>query len=168
MRAAQCILLVLMLLAFGTVDPAAASAKKVVTVYQDGDVFCPRRVFVVGNVAVQAGRCYTPVVFRDRSGAFFAFMDPSVQMSRGQLVRLDTREGRRARAGIFFLVPLRVTRQVSLIPVNTIQLVRLQEEDDVDDDDDDDSDRRIKRGRLIIVIPTMPTPDVTVTIVVNF
>ncbi len=167
MRAAQCILLVLMLLAFGTVDPAAASAKKVVTVYQEGDVFCPRRAFVVGNVAVQAGRCYTPVVFRDRRGAFFAFMDPSVQMSRGQLVRLDTREGRRARAGIFFFVPIRVTRQVSLIPVNTIQLVRLQEEDEVDDDDDDDdAHRHIKRARLIIVFPT--TPDVTVTIVVNF
>ncbi len=167
MRAAQCILLVFMLLAFGTVDPTAVSAKKVVTVYQQGDVFCPRRAFVVGNVAVQPGRCYTPVVFRDRRGPFFALMDPSVRMPRGQLVRLDTREGRRARAGIFFFVPILVTRQVSLIPVNTIQLVRLQEEDE-DDDDDDDSNRHIKRARLIIVFPTMPTPGVTVTIVVNF
>ncbi len=166
MRAAQCILLVLMLLAFGTVGPAGAKPKKAVADYQEGGVFCPRRAFVVGNVVVQAGRCYTPVVFRDRRGAFFAFMDPSVQIPWGQLVYLDTREGRRARAGIFFFVPIQVTRQVSFIPLNTIQLVRLHEQDEDEDDEDDEGHGHSRRGRLIVVFPT--TPDIIVTIVVNF
>ncbi len=175
MRAARFIVLVITLLAVAAANPAVASAKNsthtVVKVFHEGEAFCPRRVFVLGRVAVQSGRCYIPVVLRDRRGAFLAFMDPSVSIPRGQLVRLDTPEGRKAKSRIFFLVPIQMTWQIGLIPVNTIQLIQLQEEDEVDEDEDEDHGDfkgNFKHSRLIIVLPTMQTPSLIVTFIVNF
>ncbi len=166
------ILILVMLVATGPgVLPARAGTRVVVTVYQEGQSFCPSRVYRVGNVAVQSGHCYVPTVLRDRRGTFLAFIDPSVSIPQGQLVRLDSSAGRRARTQMYFLVPVKMTRQMNLIPVNTIQLIQLREEDDVDEPDGDNNNNQgnnVRRARLIVLLPVMHNPVLTATFDVRF
>ncbi len=172
MRILQLSVLFLVLVVLATMPPALANSKHVkTTVVQEGHVFCPTRVLVVGGVAVRAGRCYVLAVLRDTRGAFFAFMDPGVRITAGQLVRLDTPAGRKLRARIFYLVPMQMSPQVVLIPVNTIQLIRLREEDEEDEDEDEDEREhhvRVVSSNFTLILISMPIPNVTVTFVVNF
>src|SRR5262249_37457099 len=121
----------------------------------------------IGNVIVPAGRCYKLAVLRDNRGAFLAFMEPSVRIPSGKIERLDSSEGRIARGRVFFLVPIRNTAQIALVPVNTIQLIRLHEEDE-EDEDEDGHNARVRRSTLIVALPNLPVPNVSVTFVVTF
>lgn len=165
MRIVRFPLLLLVLLTFATWSPAWAGGDRKhvkVSVYDEGRAYCPPRALVIGRVAIPAGRCYRLAVLRDHRGAFLAFVDPSVRIPRGRLERLDDEEGGRIREHIFFLVPLQMTSQLVIVPVNTIQLVRLREEDD--EDEDEDHVERINGGRLVVFLPTAPTPSVTIVV----
>ncbi len=162
---------VLVLLALVSTPPAQAGSKHVrVTMVDEGHAFCPARVFVVGGVAVRAGRCYVLAVLRDTRGAFFVFMDPATKLPRGQLVSLNTSEGHKIRGRIYYQVPMPRTAQVLFIPMNTIQAIQLREEDEEDEDEDDEHEHhvRVVQSNLILILTSMPTPDVTVTFVVRF
>ncbi len=155
------------LVALAVTSPALASGQKKhvrVSVYDEGHAYCPPRNFVIGNLAVPGGRCYQVAVVRNTRGAFLAFLDPRVVIPADRLERLDSDEGRSIRRHIFFLVPLPMTSQLVLLPVNTLQLIRLQEEDEEDEDDNE----HIRRGNLVVFVPHAPTPNVSVTIVVTF
>jgi len=135
--------------------------------YEEGHAFCPPRALVIGRTIVPAGRCYTLAVFRDNRGAFLAFMDPSVRIPSGRIERLDGSEGRKVKGYIFFLVPIRNSAQIARVPVNTIQLIRLREEDE-EDEDEDNHDVHVRRSTLIVALPNLPIPNVSVTFVVTF
>ena len=57
-----------------------------------------------------------------------------------------------------------MTSQLVLVPVNTIQLIRLREEDEGDEDHRDHTGR----GNLVVIVPQASTPNVSVTIMVTF
>jgi hypothetical protein len=170
MRIGRFALLLLGLLTLPTMSPVWASDKDKhirVKEYEEGHAFCPSRALVIGNTIVPAGRCYELAVLRDNRGAFLAFMDPSVRIPSGKIERLDSSEGRKARGHIFFLVPIQNTAQIALVPVNTIQLIRLREEDEEDEDEEEHA-VHVSRSTLIVVLPNLPIPNVSVTFVVTF
>ena len=170
MRIGRLALLSLILLALPTMSPGWANARDKhikVKEYEEGHAFCPPRALVIGNVLVPAGRCYTLAVLRDNRGAFMAFMDPSVRIPSGKIERLDDSEGRRVKRSIFFLVPIQGTPRIALVPVNTIQLIRLHEEDE-EDEDEDAHNVHLRRSTLIVALPNLPVPNVSFTIVVTF
>lgn len=103
----------------GPAEPA--SPKPVVR--NAGEVYCPTRPLVSGNVIIPAGRCYMLSVLRDRSGTFLAFVPQGERIPPGQLVRLDTPAGPKLK-GRLFLIPL--STGVALVPLNTVQLVPTQ------------------------------------------
>jgi len=143
--------------------------------HQKGQVYCPTQVMVVGKVVVQPGRCYLLAVVRDGRGTFLAFVNPKVKI-QSRRVHLDSDEGRKIRGQIIFQVPLAATGLgVMTIPLNTVQLVQVQEryEHDKDDDDDDDDDRkregrRKDKEKVTLVVTGVPIPNLSVTFVVNF
>jgi hypothetical protein len=49
-----------------------------------------------------------------------------------------------------------------VIPVNTIQLIRMRQEDE------DEGDRRPAHSTLVVAFPNLPVPNVTVAIGVTF
>lgn len=168
-------LVFLLLLTLTGTFPAFANAgdsKHVkVKVYGEGNAFCPRQVLALGRVAIQTGRCYLLAVLRDNRGAFLAFVDPAVRIPQGQLVRLDTPAGRKLRGRIFYLVPLQMTGQIIVaIPVNTVQLVQLREEDeeDADEDEDEHKERHILASTLVVILTSSPLPGLSITFVVRF
>ncbi len=170
MRIGRLALSLLILLALPTMSPAWANDKGKhlkIKEYEEGHAYCPARALAIGNVIVPAGRCYQLAVLRDTRGAFLAFMDPSVRIPSGRIERLDNSEGRRARGHIFFLVPIQRTAQIALVPVNTIQLIRLREEDE-EDEDEDEHNAHVRRSTLIVAFPNLPVPNVSVTFVVTF
>lgn len=136
-----------------------------VSEYEEGHAYCPHRPIAIGNVVVPRGRCYELAVLRDHRGAFLAFMDPDVRLPSREVRRLDSSEGRRASGLIAFLVPIQSTSRIALIPVNTIQLIRLREEDEEDEDEDQP---RIHRSTLIVAVPTSTVSNVAVTFVITF
>jgi hypothetical protein len=163
-------LVLLILLVLPMMSPGWVHAKDKHTKvkdYEEGRAFCPPRALVIGNVLVPAGRCYTLAVLRDPRGAFLAFMDPSVQIPSGKIERLDDSEGRKVKRHIFFLVPIQPTARIALVPVNTIQLIRLHEEDE-EDEDEDAHNVHLRRSTLIVALPNLPVPNVSVTFVVTF
>jgi hypothetical protein len=161
------------LVSLAATSPAVASGgnsgdKKHVKVseYDEGHAYCPPRNVIIGNMAVRGGRCYQVAVVRNTRGAFLAFLDPTVRIPVGRLEYLDGDEGRGIRGHILYLVPMPMTNQLVLVPVNTIQLIRLREEDE--EDEDEDHNEHIRRGNLVVIVPNAPTPNVSVTIVVTF
>jgi len=138
--------------------------------YEEGRAFCPSRALVIGGTIVPAGRCYQVAVLRDHRGTFLAFMDPEVRIPHGKIKRLEGEEGRKIKTRIFFLVPIQRTAQIAVIPVNTIQLIRLREEDEDEDEDEDahEHDRRPTHSTLVVALPNLPVPNVTVVIGVTF
>lgn len=168
MRHVRIFLVLVTLPALSAIFPAAASADKHVRVseYGEGRAYCPPRNAVIANMAVRGGRCYQVGVIRNARGAFLAFLDPSVRIPRGRLQRLDGEEGRRITGHIIYLVPMPLTSQLVLVPVNTFQLIRLREEDE--EDEDEDHNEHISRGNLIVFVPQAQTPNVSVTIAVSF
>lgn len=139
--------------------------------YNKGQVYCPSRALVVGNVVVPSGRCYILAVVRDGRGTFLAFLHPRAKVP-DHPVRLDSGEGRKIQAQIVYLVPVQAGLAVVTIPLNTIQLVRIQErhehDDEDDDDDEQDADGKIKTEKVVLVITGVPVPNLTVTFVVRF
>lgn len=104
--------------------PAAPPGQGQKPVVRDaGQVYCPSRPLVSGNVIVPAGRCYMLSVLRDRTGTFLAFVPQGERVPRGQLVRLDTPAGPKLK-GRLFLIPL--STGVGLVPLNTLRLVPAQ------------------------------------------
>ena len=181
MRVARLAVLLLLLLALPTMFAFRAGAEdrhSRVTEYGEGHAYCPPRALIIGAMIVPAGRCYKLGVLRDNRGAFLAFLDPGVRIHSGERERLDSDEGRGVRGQILFLVPMQMTGQIALLPVNTIQLIRLREVDEEGDrgeegdqeGDHHDGDHRAHsgRGKLVVIIPNAPTPNVEVTIVVSF
>ncbi len=154
-----------------TASPVWAESKRVRhTVVEEGQRFCPQRTLVLGGMAIRGDRCYVLAALRDKRGAFIAFMNPSARIPHGQVVRLDSDEGRKARGWIIYLVPMATNSRLALIPVNTIQLIQLGEDDEEDDDEDEDGEHhtRVVSSSLTIVVTTTPTPNTIVTFVINF
>jgi hypothetical protein len=172
MGRARFFLMGLALVSLAATFPSAAlgdqGEKKHVRVseYGEGHAYCPPRNVVIGNMAVQGGRCYQVAVVRNTQGAFLAFLDPAVRIPVGRLENLNSDEGRGIKGHIIFLVPLPMTSQLVLVPVNTLQLIRLREEDQ--EDEDEDHNQHISRGTLVVFVPNAPTPNVSVTVVVTF
>jgi hypothetical protein len=136
-----------------------------VSEYAEGNAYCPRRPMTIGAVVVPAGRCYTLAMLRNQHGAYLAFLDPAIRLRRDRVARLTDWEGRHAWGGVLFLVPIPGNAQIALIPVNTIQLIRLRQEDDEDDDEDRP---QVRRSTLVVVAPASITPNVSVTFVITF
>ncbi|HKX18392.1 MAG TPA: hypothetical protein VJT33_10325 [bacterium] len=131
-----------------------------ITEYAEGNPYCPHRPIAVGRVVVPAKRCYTLAVFRNDRGAYLAFLDPAVRLHRHEAERLGSLEGRMAWNQILFLVPIPRDARSAMIPMNTIQLIRLREEDEEDEDR--------PRSALVLMVPAPAVPTVSATIVINF
>jgi hypothetical protein len=118
-------------LVMATVAPGAPGPKikpLKVKVYGRGEAFCPAAALVYGSVVIQGGRCYTLFVLRERAGTFLAFGPPGPPMiPPGQIVRLSTPAGAKARGRFFYLVPIYAS--AVLVPVNTVTLVSVRAED---------------------------------------
>ena len=191
MGRARFFLMGLALVSLAATSPAMASGEKAdkrhvrVYDYGEGRAYCPSRTVIIGNLAVQGGRCYQAAVVRNNRGAFLAFLDPTVRIPVGRLEYLNSDVGYGIRGHIIFLVPLQMTSQLALFPVNTLQLIRLREQDEEDADEGNGqyyngqyydgqyydggyNNERIPRGHLVVYIPNAPTPNVSVTIVVTF
>lgn len=177
MRILGSMLVLSLLLALGVTHPPAASAKTkvIATVVNEGTQYCPQRSYLMGGVKVRSGRCYTPMVFRDRRGTYLGFVNSPAGIPAGQVVRLDTPAGRRARAQTVLLVPMQYGGQNVPIPVNTVQLVRLRQEidEEVDEDDDDNNNSQIDwnnvhQGRVIVLLPAMHMRNPVATYVVRY
>lgn len=135
-----------------------------VSEYDEGNAYCPRRPMGIGHVVVPAGRCYTLAVFRNERGAYLAFLSPTARLRKHEAERLAGLEGRRAWNQILFIVPIPSSARIGLIPMNTIQLIRLREEDA-----DDEEDRpRAQRSALVVVVPASTMPTVSATFVITF
>lgn len=106
----------------GPGEPAGPKAM----VRHAGDLFCPARTLVSGNVIIPAGRCFMLSVLRDRTGTFLAFVPQGEKIPPGQLVRLNTPAGPKLK-GRLFLIPLSTT--TALVPLNTMTLVGAQIQD---------------------------------------
>ncbi|MBI3976242.1 MAG: hypothetical protein HY334_07595 [Armatimonadetes bacterium] len=128
LRLVTCALAVLVAVAGAGIPADAKPAKpKKVKVYAQGQVYCPASVLVAGSVVIQAGRCYTLYVIREPRGTFLAFAAPQAFIPPGQIVRLTTPAGAKAKAKILYLVPIQ-TRAV-LVPVNAMTPVAVRVED---------------------------------------
>lgn len=136
-----------------------------VSEYAEGNAYCPRRPMTIGAVVVPAGRCYTLAVLRNQRGAYLVFLDPSVRLRQDRAARLTDWDGRHAWGEILFLIPIPGNAQIALIPVNTIQLIRLRQEDNEDEDEDQP---QVHRSTLVVVAPASITPNVSVTFVITF
>src|SRR5579859_3990794 len=170
MRMSRIALLLLVLLTVPLCAPAWTRAAGKdgrhvrVNEYDEGRAYCPRRPITIGHVIVPAGRCYTLAVFRNEHGAYLAFLDPAVRLHRQEAEGLGSWEGRRAWNQILFLVPIPRDARTALIPMNTIQLIRLREEDE----NDDEGRPRAGRSALVVVVPAPAVPTVSATFVINF
>lgn len=103
--------------------PAGQPAGPKPMVRNAGELFCPTKTLVAGNVIIPAGQCFMLSVLRDRTGTFLAFVPRGEKIPPGQLVRLNTPAGPKLK-GRLFLVPLSSSTQ--LVPLNTVQLVPAQ------------------------------------------
>src|SRR3989442_15967273 len=62
-------------------------------------------------------------VLRNDHGTFLAFLNPSVERSRGP-IRLNSEDGRRVSTKVIYLVPIGAAGiSAAVIPVNTVRLV---------------------------------------------
>ncbi len=128
MRFARLFLLAIITIALLT--PTAAGNDRRVRILSQGEVFCPSKTLLLGNVVVDEGRCFRLGILRERQGAFLALVDSVVAIRRNQPVFLDTPFGFKVRERIVVLAPIRMTRQIiSIIPLNAIQLVPVRVED---------------------------------------
>lgn len=141
------LLVVLLIVAVVGIAAEAKPAKPLkVKAYGQGQVFCPTTVLIAGGIVIQTGRCYTLYVIRDGRGTFLAFAQPQAFIPPGQIVRLSTPAGAKARAKIIYLVPIRTT--VVLLPVNTMTLVAVRVED--------------FGPQVAVVLTSVPAPNLTV------
>lgn len=139
--------------------------------YRRGQAFCPSHMLVVGNVIVQPGRCYMLAVLRDRGGTFLAFLSPSAKIHGNERIRLSGDEGHEVRSKILYLVPIQATGLSGVvIPMNSIQLVQIHEEDRHDEEGENEQEGQQGEGRdhVVLVITGIPVPNLSVTFVVRF
>lgn len=144
-----------------------------VTDYAEGHPLCPVRRLIIGDVTVRGGHCYVVVVVRDGETPFVAFADPPLRIPQGQVARLDTPEGMGLRARILYRVPMpaQVSAQMLGIPPNTMQLVRLHEEDEIEETGTPQQGLEITRvvqARLTVILTGAPQPAMSVTFAVRF
>ena len=137
--------------------------------YRKGQAFCPAHVLVVGNVIVQPGRCYVLAVLRDGHGTFLAFLHPSAEVHTNATIRLSSDDGRKIQSKIVYLVPIQAAGlSAVVIPVNTIRLVQIHEEDRHEDEDEDNQENRQGKDQVVLIITGIPVPNLSVTFVVRF
>lgn len=181
MKLGRLLLVFPILLALAPFSPTRVGADQVyaqmhgvrVTEYNAGHPLCPVRRFVIGNVAVRGGHCYIPVVVRDSEGTFLAFADPPLRIHRDQLVSLDSPGGISLRARILYRVPMpaQMSGETLPIPMNTLQLARLRQEDEVEDSGNPQEGFEVTHvlsSRLTVIMTGAPLPGTSVTFVVHF
>ncbi len=116
--------------------------------FEKGQAFCPAHVLVVGGTLIQSGRCYVLAVLRNDHGTFLAFLNPSVERSIGA-------------AGI----------SAAVIPVNTVRLVGIHEEDRDEEEGENDNEEHnnVVQGNqhVVLVVTGIPIPNLAVTFIVR-
>ena len=148
---------------------APVRAEKKSKDFERGQAFCPSHVLVVGGILVESGRCYVLAVLRNDRGTFLAFLHPSVERSRG-LIRLHSEDGERVSKKVIYLVPIGAAGiSAAVIPVNTVQLVGIHEEDRDEEEADDDEYHNAGQGnqRVVLVVTGIPIPNLAVTFIVR-
>jgi hypothetical protein len=138
--------------------------------FERGKAFCPSHVLVVGGTLIQSGRCYVLAVLRNDHGTFLAFLNPSVKRSHGA-IRLNSEDGRRVSGKVIYLVPIGTTGiSAAVIPVNTVQLVGIHEEDrDEEEGDNNNGGYNVGQGnqQVTLVVTGIPIPNLAVTFIVR-
>ncbi|OLC29340.1 MAG: hypothetical protein AUH31_07200 [Armatimonadetes bacterium 13_1_40CM_64_14] len=152
-----------------TVAPVRAEKKS--KDFEKGQAFCPSHVLVIGGTIIQAGRCYMLAVLRNDHGTFLAFLNPSVERSRGP-IRLNSEDGRRVSTKVIYLVPIGASGiSAAVIPVNTVRLVGIHEEDRDEDEGENDNDEHNNVGqgnqKVVLVVTGIPIPNLAVTFIVR-
>jgi hypothetical protein len=121
--------------------------RRPVGVMRQGNAYCFDRPIAYGDVVIAGGRCYTFYVLRTATGAFLGFGPSGPPMvPPGQLVRLDTPAGAKARGRLFYLVPIPL-RTITL-PIDVIRLVTVQVV--------------VREGRLVIIVPRQGSGESTI------
>jgi hypothetical protein len=150
--------------------PAPVWAEKKSKDFEKGQAFCPSHVLVVGGTLIQPGRCYVLAVLRNERGTFLAFLNPSVERSRGP-IRLNSEDGHRVSTQVIYLVPIGATGiSTVVIPVNTVRLVGIHEEDrDEEEGEDENNGYNVGPGnqKVVLVVTGIPIPNLAVTFVVR-
>src|SRR5713226_4168284 len=135
--------------------------------FERGQAFCPAHALVVGGTLIQSGRCYVLAVLRNNHGTFLAFLNPSVERSRGP-VRLNSEDGQRVSKKVIYLVPIGAAGiSAAVIPMNTVQLVGIHEEDRHEEEGENNN---VDQGsdKVVLVVTGIPIPNLAVTFVVRF
>ncbi len=148
---------------------APVRAEKKSKDFERGQAFCPTHVLVLGGSFIESGHCYVLAVLRNEHGTFLAFLNPSVERSRG-LIRLNSEDGERVSRKVIYLVPIGATGiSAAVIPVNTVQLVGIHEEDRDDDEAENDNEEHIGQGnqKVVLVVTGIPIPNLAVTFIVR-
>jgi len=130
MRSRRCLVLAAaLLLVLSMVPPAWARDSTRVVVVDHGGLFCAPRTLILRQVIIPAERCFKLAVFRQRHGAFLAFLDPAVAVP-ARRVDIVSPGGFVVRERILFLVPIETTEEiVTVVPVNNLLLVPVRVED---------------------------------------
>ena len=139
--------------------------------FERGQAFCPAHALVVGGTLIQSGRCYVLAVFRNNHGTFLAFLNPSVERSRGQ-IRLNSEDGQRVSTKVIYLVPIGAAGiSAAVIPVNTVQLVGIHEEDRHEEEGENNEGQYGNGGqgndKVVLVVTGIPIPNLAVTFIVR-
>jgi hypothetical protein len=139
--------------------------------FERGQAFCPAHVLVVGGTLIQSGRCYVLAVLRNNHGTFLAFLNPSVERSRGP-VRLNSEDGQRVSAKVIYLVPIGAAGiSATVIPVNTVRLVGIHEEDRHEEEGENNDGQYGNQGqgndKVVLVVTGIPIPNLAVTFIVR-
>jgi hypothetical protein len=149
---------------------APVRAEKKSKDFERGQAFCPSHVLVIGGILVESGRCYVLAVLRNERGTFLAFLNPSVERSRG-VIRLNSEDGQRVSRKVIYLVPIGAAGiSAAVIPVNTVRLVGIHEEDrDEDEDENDKEEHIVAQGnqKVVLVVTGIPIPNLAVTFIVR-
>lgn len=149
---------------------APVRAEKKSKDFERGQAFCPAHALVIGGILVESGRCYVLAVLRNERGTFLAFLNPSVERSRG-LIRLNSEDGHRVSTKVIYLVPIGAAGiSAAVIPLNTVRLVGIHEEDrDEDEAENDKEEHIVGQGpqKVVLVVTGIPIPNLAVTFIVR-
>src|SRR2546425_2810359 len=101
-------------------------------------------------------------VLRNDHGTFLAFLNPSVERSRGP-IRLNSEDGRRVSTKVIYLVPIGASGiSAAVIPLKTVRVVGVHEEDRDEDEGEKDKQEDKKGGQRkqkgVFVVNRIPTP----------
>lgn len=157
MRIGRLLSLVPLLVTLTAFSPASADSRPKVREYNGGHVICLTDTLLIGNAAIEAGRCYVLAVFPDSHGTFLAFVDPDVRIPAHQVVRWDDTAEANLKGRIIYLVPMRMNGQIILIPANNLRLIQRRDEDEEEDEREHDHEHVPSSG-VIVILPDSP-PD---------